>query len=85
MKPRWTRRLVVATILAEVSGKPQVYVESMLEVCLPRSPQADNEIPESEALTQLEALRKEKAGILNWLIKGRRDAMEHIQRAASRN
>ena len=69
-------RDIFCQILSEVTGYSKDQVALMLEVFRrqhPGSDRFDDEIPEQEAQELLSDLRKEKPGIMNWLIKGYRD------------
>lgn len=63
---------VICKILSEVSGKPESYVREIWNV-IPPEQINDKELTDQEAEELLNSLRKEKAGILNWLIQGERE------------
>ncbi len=76
-----TNKDIMVQILHEVSGKPKEFVASMFEEIagnLPNSTKLQEEVPVDKAEELLEALRKEKAGILNWLLKGRQDMIDKL-------
>lgn len=79
-----TRRDVLVQILSEVSGKPKEFVCNVVGV-VPPSPAMDDQLPDGEGEELLERLRREKPGILNWLIEGRRKALIDIHGIALRN
>lgn len=79
-----TRREVIIQILSEVSGKPKEFVVEVVSI-VPQSKEMDDELPHGEGEELLEKLRQEKAGIFNWLLKGRRRALLAIHGSAIRN
>jgi hypothetical protein len=68
---------IMTTILSEVTGRPRSTFEPALKAARAMSPdhRLNMELSPDEAQKLLADLRKEKAGILNWLIEGRRAAM----------
>jgi hypothetical protein len=65
---------VLITILAETTGQPPATFRPALDAARVLEPGhwLDVELSPDEAQELLTRLRAEKAGILNWLIKGRR-------------
>ena len=64
---------VFTQILSEVTGKPKESLADLLEAfkaTIPGQHKFDEEIPDTEAKELLENLRKEKSGILSWLVRG---------------
>jgi hypothetical protein len=79
-----TNRDVMIQILTEVSGKSKEYVTEVVSI-VPYRKSFDSELPNDEANELLEKLRREKAGIMNWLIEGRRKMLADIRNIASHN
>jgi hypothetical protein len=61
---------IICKILSEVTGKPESDVRAILDMI----PMNDKELTDKEARELLTNLRKEKAGILAWLVRGRMQA-----------
>lgn len=76
---------IMTQILHEVSGKPRdeiaAIVESGVTHFIPNPARLREEMPDEEAQRILSNLRKEKAGIWNWLLEGRRRAEAKLRRA----
>ncbi len=71
-----TFRDIFCQILSEVTGRPKIYMAELLDVFFLLHPvpnRFDEEIPEEQAQEMLSDLRKEKPGIMNWLIEGNKD------------
>ena len=67
------RRDVFIKIMHEVSGKPEAFVEDMLDAIISTIPEQhkfDEEISDAEYEQTLQELRKEKEGIAQWLHEG---------------
>lgn len=71
---------VMATILGEVTGKPKQEIQMRLNWVKNHRPESraglEQEISEADADKLLTALRKEKSGILNWLLEGLRQNLD---------
>ena len=65
---------VICKILGEVTGKPESSFRSFLDLIPPR--EGDKELTDQEAEELLNKLRKEKSGILNWLLKGQQQVID---------
>ena len=68
-----TNKDVLIQILSEVSGKPKSEVESLFENIkgnMPLGNKMDKELSDQDAEKLLSNLRKEKSGIMDWLIQG---------------
>jgi phage/plasmid-associated DNA primase len=68
-----TRADIMAQILSEVTGKPKDQVTNLLErfkEIFSDTFKFDEELSDEEAEQTLQKLRKEKSGILNWLLEG---------------
>ncbi len=67
-----TRGDVIIQILHEVTGKPQKIVRELFDLALKNIPEHkfDEALSDKEAEELLNGLRKEKEGILNWLLRG---------------
>ena len=63
------RKDVMITVLSEVSGKTKEEVDDTMPPQL-LTAKMEEEISDEEAERQLAELRKEKAGILNWMLTG---------------
>jgi len=63
------RKDVMITVLSEVSGKSKEEVERTMPPQL-LTAKMEEELSDEEAEKQLTELRKEKAGILNWMLAG---------------
>lgn len=67
-------RNVFAKILSEVSGKSETYVNFIIDECIRLRPDTrfgfEKELSETEGISLLDQLRKEKSGIYNWLLSG---------------
>lgn len=64
---------IMAQILSEVTDKPKDQVDDLLEEFKKRFPvqyNLDEEVPPEKAEQLLDSLRKEKSGILAWLVRG---------------
>ena len=70
---------VLVRIYSEVTGQPESYVRTVLLIGLREfgadMPNMLRELPDAESQHLLTELRKEKAGILNDLIEGLKDAL----------
>lgn len=67
------RRDVFIQILHEVSGRPKAFIETILDsflAAIPSKNNFDEKISDAEYEDMLNGLRKEKEGILAWLIRG---------------
>jgi len=65
---------VLIQILSEVTGNPKNEVTDIMKIFKNRFPtghKLNEKLSEDEAEKMLNSLRKEKAGILRWLIKGK--------------
>ena len=69
---------VMVTILSEVTGRPTAEVAIVVRTAqlLSGADGFDTELTDSDAAALLAKLRAEKSGILNWLIEGRRRAID---------
>ena len=67
-----TKKDIFIQIISEVSGKSIDLVTELINLVADKKLKLNwnNELPDEEADELLEALRKEKAGILNWLVQG---------------
>ena len=68
-----TRREIFTTVLAEASGKPNEFVEQIVDDFLHTfggPHKLDEILPDDKAASLLHDLRQEKAGIRDWLAKG---------------
>jgi hypothetical protein len=64
-----TNRDVMATVLSEVTGRSVSDVQEILSV-VPKPNNLDEVISEGQYEQTLNDMRKEKPGILNWLLEG---------------
>jgi len=75
---------VLVRTVSEVTGRSEDYVRMValttFEVAGTDTSKLMQEIPDEEAERLLSGFRKEKAGILNWLLEGRRRAIWKLQR-----
>lgn len=71
-----TKADVFVQILHEVTGKSKEEVRTLLDEATAATGRAgfDEELTDEEAEQWLADLRKEKAGIMNWLLRGAQDA-----------
>ena len=63
---------IITQILSEITGQPKDHVGFLLEIFKTHYPTQnfDKELSPERAKTLIDGLRKEKAGILNWLAQG---------------
>jgi len=75
---------VLVRTVSEVTGRSEDYVRlvalTTFEVAGTDTSKLMQEIPDEEAERLLSGFRKEKAGILNWLLEGRRRAIWKLRR-----
>jgi len=75
---------VLVRTVSEVTGRSEDYVRMValttFEVAGTDTSKLMQEIPDEEAERLLSGFRKEKAGILNWLLEGRRRAIWKLRR-----
>jgi len=67
-----TYRMLMAQILSEVTGRDQEYVNQVIDLIDIAHPGKRREIAisDEEYEAKLAEMRREKAGILNWLLAG---------------
>jgi hypothetical protein len=71
---------IFTQILHEVTGRPKAEVATLINHMKDRFPgktRFDEELSPNESEQLLAALRQEKAGILNWVLEGAREAISH--------
>ncbi len=79
-----THEDVLVQILSEVTGKPKNEISDLMTVFKDRFPTGhkfNEELPDEKAEKLLNDLRKEKAGILKWLVEGKMMAEKKIGHA----
>jgi hypothetical protein len=71
-----TRREIMISVLAEVSGKPEALITELVKATEDLTPNSknnlDTELPEAEAQDLMRRLLAERQGILRWLEQGAR-------------
>lgn len=67
-----TKKDIIVQVLVEVSGRPVDFVRGLLEQFEKEHPGSKwhDEMPGEEAQRMLSDLRREKAGIMAWLVRG---------------
>ncbi len=77
-----TNRDVMVQILHEVTGKPKELIGDVLHDFAAAHPGSqsgfDRSISDAEAEQLLNELRKEKSGILNWLLQGNAEYIKRL-------
>ena len=78
-----TKKDIIVQVLVEVSEKPVDFVKGLLERFDEEHPGAkwNDELPDEEAQRMLSDLRREKSGIMAWLVRGAIDVAKNTGHA----
>ena len=69
-----TRKDIFIKIISELTKQPESYISGRVDLirgAMPGGDRFDDELSDNEAQNLLAGLRKDKSGVLTWLMQGR--------------